>query len=139
MKIDFSNVDSTAQEFTPIEEGRYNMEVISAKEKQSSTGKPMISAQLKVLDAGQWKDRYAFTNFILTEKSYWNLKGFLDAVSSPFAETGGDSSEIASDLEGRQVSAYVEHRMYNGKTQCDLKYWQPADDSGSSGGSALFD
>jgi hypothetical protein len=93
MKIDFSGVDSTQQEFLPIPSGKYIVEVTDYRQGTASAsaknaGADTISWELTVQSTLDGSDsvkdvkvagRKVWENMTIVEASFWRLKAFLEA------------------------------------------------------------
>jgi hypothetical protein len=108
----FNLKDVKGQSFDPIPEGRYTVVVDKAEiTTTKESGNPMIKATLKIVE-GDFKNRLAWDNFVLTEKSLWKLKTFLEAADSKLSESGdATEQDIANAMVGAKVSVYLENRV----------------------------
>lgn len=110
MKLDLKQVEKNNPndgEYTPIEPGRYTLEVNQVEEKTAKTGTKLLSVTFNILGP-KFKNRKVWANFVLLEKALIYLKNFVDAVDSDLVKDGIDTSELASKLVGRKVQGYVD-------------------------------
>lgn len=119
----FNLKEVKGQSFDPIPEGRYTVVVDKAEiTTTKESGNPMIKATLKIVE-GDFKNRLAWDNFVLTEKSLWKLKTFLEAAGSKLSESGNATEQdIANAMEGVKVSVFLENRTgENGQVTSNAK------------------
>ena len=130
MKINLADTEAGSG-FDPLPEDRYDLEIVSLEERTSNSGNPMLSMRFKVINHDSLNNRNLFTNFVLTEKSLWNLRAFLDAIGcEELVEREFDTAELQELLPGRTVSSYVTIRTWEGKKSNNLAQWTAIDDSG---------
>jgi hypothetical protein len=132
--------DVKGSTFDPLPEGRYIVTVDKAElTTTKDSGNPMIKVTLKILE-GEFKNRLAWDNFVLVEKSLWKLKGFLEAINSKIAEsTNVTEQDIANAMVGAKVSVYFEQRVgENGAVSSSAKnYTAVAEETAKKSSSLL--
>ena len=103
--------------FDPLPIGKYQVEIIEAKEDNKDAEKPKLKVKFEVV-AGEQSGKYIFKDFVLTEKAWWAFKPFLLALGC------AEDKELelqAEDFVGEQLILSNYHRIYDGKTYNDPK------------------
>lgn len=124
------NFKATSQDFTPLPNASYPIEVESAEMKQSSKGNPMLKMTYKVLgEVPEGCSKKLFDQFVLVPQSGWVLKNFLEAAQVPHQAVPGpnrgeyDIDFDTQDMIGKLLIARTEQETYqkqvNGKPQLD--------------------
>lgn len=122
-KINWNEVEE--QDFSPIAEGRYTVEIESVRDKKKDSeellttknGDEMWSLKLKVVGP-KYAGRYLFTNLIFNDGGYGNIKKLYSAIFGTKLPKNCDTS----DIEGEKVDVDVIITEYNGKQQNSIPY-----------------
>jgi hypothetical protein len=109
IKVDFTGVES----FIKCEEGQHVAVLKSIEEKSSSNGNEMLSAVFEVA-VGESRGAKIYDNFVLTQKSLWKLKSYLDAIG---IKSEGKLQIDIDNLVGKRCIIQVIHEDYNGQTK----------------------
>lgn len=111
MGINFTKVKDNAgnDDYSPLPNGRYNVEVESGEKKESKAGNEMIEFTFKVIE-GDHANRKLWHTFSLLPQAQIYLLKFLEAAGSDVINQEGEVStrEIIQDVVGSVVNAYVE-------------------------------
>lgn len=106
--LDFSNIEK--RDFSPLEPGKYELEIEAVEDKVSSKGNDMMVVTFKEPNSG----KKIWNNYTFTDSSMFKVQELLDAV-------GIDTSAVVDfdneDLIGVGVLAEVSQEEYNGKTR----------------------
>lgn len=108
--LDFSNVKGNVV----LEEGTYEVTIIKAEEKRSSSGKPNL---LVVFEESTTK-AHILESYGLSETALWKLQELLKAAGIP---TEGACELNPADLLGVTFKAKVVQDEYNGDTRNKIK------------------
>jgi hypothetical protein len=128
--IDFNQLMKDAGEgFQPVPSGPYNAEVAKAEAVTSSTGKPMIKVQLRVI-GGPHEGRLLFDQFVITAGNPNALSFFFEHMAafgldrSWFAQNP-PMETVAATLMGRQVMVSVGIKQFKGTDRNEVQSYRP--------------
>lgn len=117
MGINFKELKDSSgnDEYTPLPQGRYNLEVESGEKGVSKNGNDKIEFTFRVVE-GDYENRKLWHTFSLVPKAQVYLLNFLEAIGSDVIEKDEEVShkEIIQSAVGKSVSAYVEITSYPG-------------------------
>jgi len=112
LKVDLTGVEA----FVLCEEGQHVAVIDSIEEKVASTGNDMLVVKSKVTK-GNSVGAIVYDNIVLTEKSLWKLKLFLEALG---LKADGKVAIDLDKLVGKAVIIDVIHEEYNGNPKAKL-------------------
>lgn len=132
--IDFNRAlsDAKSASFEALPTGDYNVEVADATATRSSNGKPMIKAQMTVLD-GPYANRRVFNNFVLSTENamamaifFRHMKCF-GLTETFFAGLGaqGSMEAVASALVQRRARLTLGIRQWQGEDRNEVTSVKP--------------
>lgn len=125
--VNFADIieDIDYDAFAPVPVGVYPVEVIKAEAKQASTGREMISVQLRIVD-GPSKGRMLFNNFVWVPENdkavqmfFVNMREF--GLGKEYFRTNPTFEQLANEMLNRRVMVEIEHTEYNGNTREQVK------------------
>jgi hypothetical protein len=105
------DLNSVSDDFTPMAEGIYKMQVEKLEPKVSQAGNNMINVTMNVLEPVEHLGRKGYTNLVLMPASMWKVKQFVKACGISF-DTGGFN---LGDAIGREVMVKVTQESYTAK------------------------
>ena len=118
-------LDRNKSGFELVPEGSYKVVAQSFVERTASTGTPMVSCMMEIVE-GPYKGRKLFRNLMLSGTGLFTLHQFLDAVGAP--KTGEAPLESFVDIP---FVAVVKHKEWEGEKQEEVKRMMPLPDSGT--------
>jgi len=106
----FIPVDLTvvSDDFTPMPEGIYKMQVEKLEPKVSKAGNNMVNVTMNVLEPVEHLGRKGFTNLVLMPEAMWKVKQFVKAVGIGFSTGGFNLGEAL----GRELLVRVTQGTY---------------------------
>lgn len=128
--IDFNALMEEAGEgFQPIPPGPYTVEVCKAELTTSSTQKPMIRAQLKIL-GGPHNGRIVFDQYTLSAGNPRALGFYFDTMAAlglnrEYFASNPSMEAVAQTLLGRQCNVQVSMKQYQGVDRNEVKNYRP--------------
>jgi len=104
-------------DFSPIAEGRYDLEIESGQERTSKSGNQMLEFTLKVLGP-DFANRKVWTNISLLETAQIYLIRLLEAAGKQdVIQEDVSTEDVIKSLVGQKVSGYIKVRKTpSGKT-----------------------
>lgn len=122
-KINWNDVGG--QDFSPIEEGRYTVEIESVRDTKKDSTEPLLtkngdemwSVKMKVVGP-KYVGRYLFTNLIFNDGGYGNIKKLYSAIFGAKLPKNCNTS----DIEGEKVDVDVIITEYMGRQQNSIPY-----------------
>ena len=123
--IDYAELAKKAEDagyggggFTPIPDGRYDVEVTGAKYKEARTGSPMYEVELTVL-SGPYTSRKVWDNLVLKLDNPQSVNVFFSKLNTlglgtDFFTSAKDTETICAALLDRKVSINVSTKEWNG-------------------------
>lgn len=116
--------DSVPDSFEPLPAGDYELEVVEAKYKKTSTGKDMWNLQSKVI-SGEYANRRIFDNIVLSPENQTALGFFFRNMAvlgftKEVLANNPTPDQIAAGLAGRRYRAKIGHRTYQGELQNEV-------------------
>ncbi len=120
MKLNLKNIQQNSGdgEYTPIAEGRYDLEIESGQEKTARSGNQMLEFTLKVIGP-DFANRKVWANISLLESAQIYLIRLLEAAGKEeIIENDVSTEDIIKALVGQKVSGYIKQRTNpnSGKT-----------------------
>jgi hypothetical protein len=128
--IDFNALMEEAGEgFQPIPPGPYTVEVAKAEAVTSSTQKPMIRAQLRIL-GGPHNGRIVFDQYTVSAGSPRALGFFFDTMAAfgldrQYFAANPPMEQVAQILLGRSCNVTVAMKQYQGIDRNEVKNYRP--------------
>jgi len=118
--------------------GDFPVVVTSATASQSSTGKPMIKATLKI-ESGTFAGRTLFNNFNVTADNPSAMRIFFGQMSvlglnTAFWNSNPTLEQVAAALVGRRAVVTVGSRQWQGTDREQIENWKPAVGGPGGGG-----
>lgn len=145
MKLNLKSIkeNSGDGEYSPISEGRYDLEIESGQEKTARSGNQMLEFTLKVIGP-DFANRKVWANISLLESAQIYLIRLLEAAGKEeVIQEDVSSEDVIKALVGQKVSGYIKQRTNpnSGKTTNSVEnFAEPmgvgssaTDNSGSSG------
>jgi hypothetical protein len=118
LKVDFTDVDT----YVRCEEGEHVAVLKELNEAEAKeTGNDMLVAKFEVVK-GESKGAVVYNNFVLTEKSLWRLKTFLESVG---VKADGRVQIDLDKIVGKKVIVVVAHEDYNGQPRARIEGFKP--------------
>ena len=105
------DLNSVSDDFTPMPEGMYKMQVEKLETKVSKAGNNMVNVTLNVLEPTEHLGRKGFTNLVIMPAAMWKVKQFVKAAGIGF-DTGGFN---LGDAIGRSLLVKVTQEQYTDK------------------------
>jgi hypothetical protein len=106
--VDLNQVND---DFTPMPEGVYKMQVEKLEAKKSKADNNMVNVTMNVLEPTEYLGRKGFTNLVLIPAAMWKVKQFVKACGVSF-DTGGFN---LADAIGKSVLVKVTQEQYTDK------------------------
>lgn len=130
--IDFKKLYGEAGKITP--EGEYDVIWVKAEAVTSSNGKPMVKASA-VIETGPMKDRYLYTQFVLSVENQTALQIFfrqmaLFGMNDAFWDDNPPMDRVASMIPGKRTRVVVVHREWKGQMRTDIDSIKPGQVTG---------
>ncbi|MCA1806348.1 MAG: DUF669 domain-containing protein [Actinobacteria bacterium] len=128
--IDFNALMQEAGEgFQPVPPGPYTIQVHKTEATTSSTQKPMIRAQLRIM-GGPHDGRILFDQYTLTAGNPNALGFFFDTMAAlgldrQYFAANPPMQTVAQALLGRQANVQVAMKVYQGIDRNDVKSYRP--------------
>lgn len=139
--INFADLyDQAGQGFEPIPDGTYDIEVTKAEAVTSSTGKPMIKVQHKIV-GGPHDGRQLFDQFVLSVDNPNALSFFFQHMAAfgldrPFFAANPPMEQVAATLVGRNAVATVGTREWQGQDRNEVQGYKPGNNPAAPAGAA---
>jgi hypothetical protein len=108
--------------------GEYQVEVVSAEERESKNGNETIALRLSI--EGEGDARTFPDHLVFTESCYWKIAQFLTAMGE---EATDDKDIRAADYVGRRARAVVGVQKFKGLPQNKIDAWLPAESATGEG------
>lgn len=117
--------DDVADSFDPLPEANYDLEIVEAVYKTSTTGKDMWKVQARVL-GGQFNNRRIFDQLVLSRENQVAVRIFFQSMAvlglnREYFRSNPSNEQIATALKGRRFVGKVTQRPYQGEMQNELK------------------
>jgi hypothetical protein len=128
--IDFQQLMKDAGEgFQPVPTGPYNAEVAKAEAVMSSTNKPMIKVQLRII-GGPNEGRLLFDQFVITAGNPNALSFFFEHMAAfgldrAWFAQNPPLETVAATLMGRQVMVAVGIKQFKGADRNEVQSYKP--------------
>ena len=90
-----------------IKKGRYQFEVLDAREKRSAKGTDMINLKLRL--QAQGRDILYWTSLFLLPKMFWQIEHFCKSTGMP--EKIDEGRLMAQDCLGKQGEIEIDHKV----------------------------
>lgn len=129
--IDFGQLMKEAGEgFKPIPNGQYNAEIAKAEAVTSSTGKPMLKTQARII-GGPHEGRIVFDNIVITAGNPNALSFFFRdmaalGLDAAYFAANPPFEQVAAALVGRQCIIDVGTKQYQGSDRNEIKSYKAA-------------
>lgn len=123
---------------TTVLTGDFPVVITAATATQSSNGKPMIKATLKI-ESGTFSGRTLYNNFNVTADNPSAMRIFFGQMSvlglgTPFWNTSPTMEQVAAALVGRRAIVTVGSRQWQGTDREQIENWKPAVGGPGGGG-----
>ena len=117
--------DEVTDTFEPLPESNYDLEVVEATYKPSTTGKDMWKIQAKVL-GGTYNNRRIFDQLVLSRENQVAVRIFFQSMAvlglnRDYFRSNPSNEQIAVALKGRRFVGKVTQKTYQGDLQNELK------------------
>ena len=103
------DLNAVSDDFVPVPEGMYTVQVDKLEPKASKAGNNMINVTFNIVAPAEHMGRKLFTSLVLMDKAYWKVKQFVKAAGIPFDQGGVD---IGAAM-GRQLFVKVIQETYD--------------------------
>lgn len=131
----------SAQDFEPLPNDDYDVEVVGCEAQTSQGGKPMFSLQLAVV-GGPYNNRRVWDRLVVSAENP-NAMGFFFrkcaalGLDQQFFASNPTPETIANALVGKRARVKLGQREYNGRTSNEVKsYAKPSAEAAGPGPSA---
>lgn len=105
------DLNSVSDDFTPMPEGMYKMQVEKLEPKASKAGNNMINVTMNVLEPVLYLGRKGFTNLVLVPAAMWKVKQYVKATGIEFNASGFN----LGDSIGKSMMVKVTQEQYTDK------------------------
>lgn len=119
LSVDFTGIVAGQGGGKRIEEGSYELEVVSCEiQEGSDSGEPYLKWVYKVVNDCKSKGGQVFDNTSLQPQALWRLRGILDALGVETED--GEFELLPDDYVGLSLNGEVENEEYDGKDRARL-------------------
>lgn len=94
------DLNTVSDDFTPVPEGIYTVQVEKLEPKQSKAGNNMVNVTFNILEPADHMGRKLFTSLVLMQQAMWKVKQFVKACGIPYDTTGFD---LGSSIGGQML------------------------------------